>query len=301
MDRVPKFPPSAIASTGMPSTVAPMRRELARRLAAAGVESAVLEADLLLGRALGLSRASLIARAGEPARLADERSAWLARAVERRLAGEPLAYVLGEREFYGRTFLVNRRVLVPRPETELLVAEVVRRRPGAAILCDVGTGSGAIAVTLALELPGARIVALDVSEEALAVATANAARLGAAPRVLFRRSDLLARLSGPVDVLAANLPYVSSADLAAAAGELASEPRLALDGGTDGLDLYRRFFVQLGAAPARYLRAGALVAVEVGSGQGAAVAALAGASLADGRIELLPDLAGHDRVVVVET
>lgn len=210
-----------------------------------------LDAALLLGHVTGDERAAFVrdgARALDPvhARAFDT-------LVERRVAGVPIAYLTGEAGFYGHTFVVDERVLVPRPETEHLVdaviAEVHGRSPAAPSIADVGTGSGAIAIALALALPAAGVFATDVSADALAVARANAARHGVAQQCTFLQGDLGAPLVrfAPFDCIVANLPYVPSAAIAAAPDPVAHEPRLALDGGADGLDCYRRFVADLPA------------------------------------------------------
>ncbi|HWQ11307.1 MAG TPA: peptide chain release factor N(5)-glutamine methyltransferase [Roseiflexaceae bacterium] len=277
-----------------------------------------LDAELLLAHALGWPRARLLAegRATLPATARDT-----FRALVRRRAGlEPVAYLVGRREFYGLEFAVDCRVLVPRPETELLVelalgfarrtmndehpatndAEgsnrssfVVRRSPF--VIADIGTGSGCIAVALAVHLPRARVYATDISLDALAVARANAERHGVAGRVTLLQGDLLAPLPEPVDLLVSNPPYTVLAQVDE--GVRRHEPRLALDGGPDGLALYRRL---LADAPGR-LRSGGVVLLEIGAEQGRAVAALARAAFPGADVRVQQDLAGHDRAVVVDT
>jgi release factor glutamine methyltransferase len=232
----------------------------AGELAAADGESGtpLLDACLILAHELGITRASLLARFPEPlspaAIPASFEEAWA-----RRLAGESVAYIVGVKEFFGREVLVDRRVLVPRPDTETLVAAALElgdamqtghRREGAAPRAlrvhDVCTGSGAVAVSLAAERPGWRLSASDLSQDALDVAAANAARLlpvGAAPLSLFR-ADLLEGLAGPFDIITANPPYVPSGETAALLARGWREPPLALDGGPDGLVLMPRLIGQ---------------------------------------------------------
>lgn len=255
-------------------------------------------AQALLAHVLGRGRAWLLAH--PEARLSDGEAAQYLDLLQRILAGEPFAHLVGEREFYGLPFTVTPHVLIPRPETEGLVdlvLEWVRERDlSQPRLVDVGTGSGAIAVILALRLPAASILAVDVSAAALHIARCNAARHGVAERIMFVRGNLLDALSGPFDAIIANLPYISSEEIAAL--EVGRwEPRIALDGGPDGLDLVRALLRQ---APSR-LAPGGLLALEIGHDQGLRVVALCREAFPSARISLLPDLAGLDRLVRVET
>ena len=258
-----------------------------------------LDAELLLAHALGWPRARLLAEGRAPLDAEHLRAFELL--VERRRALEPVAYLTGHKEFFGRDFLVDRRVLVPRPETELLVdLALVRARQLAAdqqpiVVADIGAGSGCIAVTLALELPAAEVLAVDLSPGALEVARANAERYGVAGQLRLLQGDLLAPLGTPVKLLVSNPPYTVLA--AIDENVRRHEPRLALDGGPDGLDLYRRL---LADAPAR-LRPGGSLLLEIGADQAAAVAALARAAFPAGRIGVHRDLAGLDRVITVDT
>ncbi|MGE4551652.1 MAG: peptide chain release factor N(5)-glutamine methyltransferase [Desulfovibrionaceae bacterium] len=240
---------------------------LTGRFAAAGVDSPALSARLLAGHALGLDRVGLAT-----ARDRDLTPAQVA-AVEalaaRREAGEPAAYLLGRKEFYGREFLVDARVLVPRPETEHLVEAALARfdRSAPIRFADLGTGSGALAVTLALEFPNSRGLAVDRSAGALAVARANAAALGAADRLLFLRADFARPLASDaaLDLVATNPPYVTEAEYAGLSREVRDfEPPGALVGGPDGLDPLRR----IAAAWSPALRAGGWLLAEHGAEQG---------------------------------
>jgi release factor glutamine methyltransferase len=247
------------------------------------------EARLLLAAAVGTTVERLVAR---PEQSVDAAAAGRYRALaDRRLQGEPIAYLLGEKEFYGRRFEVTPAVLVPRPETELLVDVALARLRTLATpsVLDLGTGSGCIAVTLALECPSARVHAVDRSAEAVTVARRNASRLGA--RVELAIGDWYAAVEARFDLIVANPPYVAAADPHLAA--LAHEPRQALAAGVDGLDDLRRIVAE---APG-HLLAGGWLAVEHGYDQGADVRDLfnrAGFMA----IETVRDLAGLERVCV---
>lgn len=223
----------------------------------------LLEARALLARELGSTREALVAR---PERQVDPAMAHrFERLVARRHAGEPLAYLLGEREFYGRSFVVSRAVLVPRPETELLVQLALDRArtfPSSRVL-DLGTGSGCIAITLALEAPDAQLSATEISPAALVVARTNATRLGAG--VTFIESDWYARVEGQFDVIVANPPYVAQGD--SHLNDLRHEPETALVASEDGLACLHRI---IAGAPA-HLSAGGWLLVEHGYDQAASV------------------------------
>jgi release factor glutamine methyltransferase len=238
----------------------------------------------------------LIAEGRAP--LPDEAASRFETFVARRLTLEPVAYIIGEREFYGLRFFVDRRVLVPRPETELLVeralAEAATLARSPLRIADIGAGSGCIAVTLAAHLPHARIYAVDRSADALAVARANAAYHARTAQITFLEGDLLTPLPEPVDLLVSNPPYTIMHENEP--GVVRHEPALALDGGADGLDVYRRLLAQ---APAHVAPGGAIL-LEIGAAQGAAVSALAAASFPGAAIRVERDLAGRDRVVVIQ-
>ena len=264
-------------------------------LAARGVENARLDAEVLLADVLGLDRAGLFAarRVGLDDRERRAFEAMLARRARR----EPLQHVRGCQEFFSREFLVDRRVLVPRSETETLVEaalDLARALEHPTIL-DLGCGSGVIAVTLALEHPGARVVACDVSPDAVEVARENARRLNAGG-VEFGCGDLFAPTRPRrFDLVACNPPYVPRAELERLAPEVRDhEPRIALDGGEDGLDFYRR----LASAAGDVLGDGGVAVMEIGHGQSRDVAEI----LAAGGLEVVctrRDLAGIERVLVV--
>jgi len=260
--------------------------------AAVGIEDPRLDAELLLAEATGQDRAALIASPG--AELAPAASRSFGEMVRRRLRREPVAYILGRRWFREIELAVDRRVLIPRPETELLVEIALERAP--ATLLDLGTGSGAIALAAAAELPDCAVTAADTSPGALEVARANAARLGLADRVEILPGSLPEGRS--FDLVLANLPYVAERDWPSLQPEVTQwEPREALLAGADGLDAYRqlleggRLLCRLAAQTSTTL------AVEVGEGQAGAVAELMGAAGCVG-IETRPDLAGIERVVL---
>jgi release factor glutamine methyltransferase len=270
----------------------------ARAMLAAVSETASLDAQLLLMHVLGVDRAVLVAHSERP--LTPEQSATYRDLVQRRAAGVPLPYLTGTRAFYDLDLIVTPEVLIPRPETEHLVEAALawgRGRRGLRVV-DVGTGSGAIAVVLAKHLPEAHVWALDISAAAQDVARQNAARYGMLERIEFVSGDLLAPLLSrgqQADLIAANLPYISSDELDTLA-VTRHEPRLALDGGPDGLDLIRRLLDQ---APG-VLGAGGLLLLEIGAGQGEQVRALAEAAFPGAQVQITPDYAGHERVVSVK-
>lgn len=259
----------------------------AQRLEAAGVETPRLDAELLLAAAAGASRAEIVAGLADPEGSEERYEAWIAR----RAAREPLAYITGRKGFRRIELSVDERVLIPRPETELLVAVVKVDRPCG--ILDVATGSGAVALALADELPDATIRASDISPGALALAAENAEALGSQDRVSFTESDLLDDIDGVFDAISANLPYVLGGDIDGLQPEVARfEPRLALDGGVDGLDLVRRLAAQ---APA-HLKPRGMLALEIGLGQAAGTEAILREN-GFANIERHEDLAGIERVV----
>jgi release factor glutamine methyltransferase len=262
-------------------------------------DEAALEAELLLMHALGVDRTHLYQRLAEP--LSPETTDAYHHLLERCVAHEPLAYITGHREFFGLDFEVTPAALIPRPETETLIELAVafarERFAGQTItIADVGAGSGVIAVSLARELPLARVTATDISADALALARRNSERHDVATRIDFREGNLLEPLTEPVQIIAANLPYVTTAQWQGSPPEIREhEPRLALDGGADGLDVIRQFFTQ---APARLAESGA-VFCEIGAWQGDAAREIARRAFPDARIEIARDLAGRDRVLCV--
>jgi len=260
------------------------------------------EAEWLLADLLGSDRLALYL-SKEP--ISEIQARRLAAALERRLTGEPMAYVLGRTVFYGHTLQVTPAVLIPRPETEILVQEAVawarrrlERRPDAPppLIADLGTGSGAIAASLALEVAACAIVAVELSCEAVRVAAANLARLGLSARVWAVRSDWTEGLRGPVDLIISNPPYVCTEDLSSLPADVRHEPRLGLDGGADGLQLHRRLFAD---AP-RLLADDGAVIVECAEAQAAPLRRMALDARWARAARVVPDLAGRPRALVIE-
>ncbi len=272
-----------------------------------GVEEHTVSAERLLQAVLGVSRTRLLSLWSDPIEEDDYAKLWAL--VQRRAAGEPVQYIVGETSFCGLTFRVNRDVLIPRPETELLVERMITHadrlwgegHPVKAV--DVGTGSGAIAVTLASRRPAWQVMASDISTEALRVAADNAARNGVGHQVQWYEGDLLAPIwserdragAGRIDVLVSNPPYIASSDIDGLQREVRDfEPHLALDGGEDGLDLYRRLVAQM-EAHGCWPR---LVGLEVGFGQAQAVKALMEGTRQWDQVEIVQDFATIERHVI---
>ena len=264
-----------------------------------GIANARLDAEVLLAHALGWKRIELYARYDHaPHEETLEKFRETVRARGRRV---PAKYLTGETEFYSMALAVGPSVLIPRPETEFLVERALEIIPedGDALVADLGTGSGAIAVAVAAHRPQAHVVATDVSPEALAVARANAERHGLAGRVEFRQGDWFAALEPGTlfDALLSNPPYVALPDLERAMPEVRDhEPRAALDGGPDGLDALRR----LVAGAAAWLKPGGWLIVEIGAGQRAAVLELATVAGTYGTVAVAPDYQGIDRIVSMQ-
>lgn len=274
-----------------------MIRELAAQLPG---ETASLDAQVLLAQVTGRNRAWLLSH--PEASLTSEQAESLETAIRQLQAGVPLPYVLGHWEFFGLDFLVTPEVLIPRPETELLIETAlnwVRTHPKAyPRFLDVGTGSGIIPITLAVHVPSAELVATDISPAALKVARANAEKHGVTERIQFIEADLLPFDLRPstFDVITANLPYIPTSTLK----ELeiyGQEPTLALDGGPDGLALIRRLLADLAAARLT----GSLVLLEIENRQGPALRSLTQAEFPAAEIQIKRDLSGHDRLAVINT
>lgn len=284
----------------MPDSVRQAFVETASVLREAGIDTPELDARLLLCHAATLTHESFVARAGEA--LQPEAAARLEALVRRRASREPISRITGTREFYGRSFLVDESALDPRPDTETLIEaalaliEKTGRREEPLRLLDLGTGTGCILLTLLDELPKARGFGTDLSAAALRLAEANARRLGVADRASFLASDWLDAIHGEFDLIVSNPPYIASGEIKRLAPEVAHhDPYLALDGGADGLEAYRR----IAAGAARLLAPKGAILVEIGASQAPAVAGL----LRDGGFLVANDgpsfdLGGRPRVVV---
>lgn len=262
----------------------------------AGLDTPELDARVIAQHVFGIDAMALVRREREP--IPEQWALDLERAALRRLAGEPVSRIIGEREFWGLKFGLNGATLDPRPETEMLVAEAVRAaeavpRPH---IADLGTGSGAIAIAIADAVPKARIIATDIAEDAVVQARANAERHGVGTRIDFRQGSWWQAVPHTelFDVIVSNPPYIARAEIARLQPEVRLfDPEAALDGGFDGLDAYRAIASQA----ARRLHPGGVLLLEIGATQGETVSRIL-ARAGFGRIELQKDLAGLDRVVL---
>jgi release factor glutamine methyltransferase len=289
-----------IEATDASRQVSAVLRQASRRLTSAGIASGALDAELLLGHVLSASREQIMLTAHTALSGAKVRA--YKGLLERRLEREPLAYIIGKREFWSRDFRVTSAVLTPRPETEVLVEVALKLAMefGCAEplrIVDLGTGSGAIAIALATELAHAEILATDISAAALSIAQDNAEKNQVADKIKFVAGDFFEPLEGtePFHMIVSNPPYIPSADIDGLAPEVSRwEPRAALDGGLDGLGCYRRITAQAFC----YLRPGGVLVVEIGAGTGEAVSALFRNSPGCGEVAVHRDYAGQERVVV---
>jgi len=281
-------------------------RSVTQTLRGAEIADASVEAELLLGHVLGMSRTGLYT---EPERsLTSAETERLRHLVQRRLDREPAAYILGHCEFYGINFYVDSHTFIPRPETELLVEKAVElarrisRRGEQTIIADIGTGCGAIAISLALALPQARIYATDISPSALQIAEVNCRRHGVNGRVELLQGHLLEPLPQAVDMVVANLPYVRDCEFVDLSPEIRErEPTIALAGGRDGLDKIREMLEQVRGKGGTFGAEGpTCLLLEIGQGQGEMVASLVGNYFPEASVELISDLGGVERVVKVE-
>jgi len=258
-------------------------------LAQNAIEDAPLEAELLLRHTLKIDRTRLYLDLDQE--LSPEGEKAFGHLVERRLSGEPTAYITGRREFYGLEFYVNPHTLIPRPESELLVETALRLSQSQPIstIADIGTGCGAIAVSLALELPRTKIYATDISAAALEVATINCQRHSVADRVCLIQGDMLEPVPEPIDLIVANLPYVKESELTPEN----FEPLLALDGGAEGTESVSRLCRQ---AKSKLADGGSML-LEIGAGQGETITGLLKSLFPDGVVEVFRDFSGIERVI----
>jgi release factor glutamine methyltransferase len=274
-----------------------------QRLSGAGIDTARLDAEVMLGHVLAMTTEQLVSMPDMP--LTGEQTRRYEATLQRRLEREPVAYITGQQEFWSLDFQVTPDVLIPRPETERLVEIILTVATGMLHatpmrLLDIGTGSGAVAISLAKELASAQLWATDVSAAALAIARGNAARNGVSEKIRFFCGNLFAPIdtaAGEFALIIANPPYIRSSEIAGLAPEVSHwEPPLALDGGTDGLDFYRR----IAARASSYLALHGAVALEIGSDMGEAVVELFAANGGYESANIFQDYAGRDRVVVAQ-
>ncbi len=263
-----------------------------RTLAANNIEDALLECKLLLRHALNISQIQLYLDLDHELSLKQEATFW--ELVKRRLNGEPVAYIINHGEFYGLDFYVDSRVLIPRPESETMVEKALNYAQNCPVstIAEIGTGCGAIAISLALNLRRAGIYATDISAAALEVALFNCQKHGVADRIRLLQGNMLDPLPEPVDLIVANLPYVKESELPRVRSAH-FEPLLALNGGSDGLEKICQLCRQVGDK----LRPGGYLLLEIGQGQGRAVTTFLHNLFPSARIEVTPDLSGIDRVV----
>jgi len=270
-------------------------KEATCRLRAAGLAEPRLEAEVLLAWASNYTRSRLLARLGEELSLQAAAKFWPA--VEKRSGRYPLQYLTGRQEFMSLEFKVSPSVLIPRQETEVVVEAVLQHLEigGSYTIADLGTGSGAIVLSLARYLPRARLYATDISPSALEVARQNATALGLEKRVIFYRGNYLTPLKGlKFDVIVSNPPYIPGSELGRLPQEVRYEPRKALDGGPDGIAAYRELLPRV----PQYLKPGGFVALEIGHNQGEAVKRLARVTGTYRCMKVLPDYGGRDRCFI---
>ena len=276
-----------------------------RTLESAGIPDARLEAEVMVMDVMRMPRQAIFAE--QESQVSPQQEEQLAAIVTRRLTREPLAYILNYREFYGVNLLVNTDVLIPRPETETMVEHalfmaLMGMESRELVIADVGTGTGAIAVNLAIHLPAARIYASDAYDATLDVAAYNVRMHNVADRVTLLKGDLLEPLPEPVDVIVANLPYLPTDRIPTLQPEIQWEPVAALDGGTDGLDHIRRLLSQAATAhggEGARLKPHGVILLEMDPEQFSEALSLASAAFPDAEITVEPDLAGMDRVLSV--
>ncbi|MBN2463502.1 MAG: peptide chain release factor N(5)-glutamine methyltransferase [Dehalococcoidia bacterium] len=283
-------------------TLAQALQQSARTLSSNGIDDSHIEARMLLGYTTKLSSARIYTQSEQT--LSQEQEIKLQELVERRLRHEPAAYIVNHREFYGIDFYVDSRVLIPRPETELLVDMALEFARSSStypvrplLIADIGTGCGAIATSLAINIPQSEIYATDVSPSALEVARLNCECHNVTDRITLLQGNLLEPLSGPVDLIVANLPYIKSSELANLSPEIIQfEPSLAIDGGESGLDYISQLLKQAGGR----INTGGCLLLEIGQNQEKEVSYLIRSSLKKVNFEFISDLNGIERVVRID-
>ena len=269
-----------------------------QKLEAAGIPDARLEAEVLVMNVMRMARQNIFGE--QDTEVSEEQQAALDELLERRYNREPLAYLLGQREFYGINVMLTPAVLIPRPETEGLVEHalfmaLMGMESTDLIIADVGTGSGAIAINLAIHLPAAKIFAVDVADEVLDVAAFNIRAHGVSERVTLGIGDLLEPVPEPIDLIVANLPYIPTDRISTLQPEVRQEPALALDGGPDGLDLIRRLLTQAESK----LKDSGIILLEMDPDQISVVQELALQHFPEGSTSVEEDLAGMDRILTI--
>ncbi len=269
-----------------------------RKLESANIPDPRLEAEVLVMNVMRMARQSIFAE--QEADVSAQQQADLDELLERRFSREPLAYILGQREFYGISVMVTPAVLIPRPETEGLVEHalfmaLMGMESTELTIADVGTGSGAIAINLAIHLPAAKIFAVDLTDEVLDVASYNIRAHGVSDRVSLAIGDLLDAVPEPVDLIVANLPYIPTDRMPTLQPEVQKEPALALDGGPDGLDLVRRLLTQAEDK----LKDHGIILLELDPEQVPVVQDLALQQFPEGATSVEQDLAGLDRILAI--
>ena len=269
-----------------------------QKLEAAGIPDARLEAEVLVMNVMRMARQNIFGE--QDTEVSEEQQAALDELLERRYNREPLAYLLGQREFYGINVMLTPAVLIPRPETEGLVEHalfmaLMGMESTDLIIADVGTGSGAIAINLAIHLPAAKIFAVDVADEVLDVAAFNIRAHGVSERVTLGIGDLLEPVPEPIDLIVANLPYIPTDRISTLQPEVRQEPALALDGGPDGLDLIRRLLTQAESK----LKDSGIILLEMDPDQIPVVQELALQHFPEGSTSVEEDLAGMDRILTI--
>lgn len=290
---------AALASRWRPLTVRDAVASASRLLRERDIDSPLLDARLIVAHCLGVDPADIYRKPDLPLDPRQERL--VSSLIERRASGIPTAYVTGTREFWSLPFAVDERVLIPRPETEILVEEsltAARDLPDPLTVIELGTGSGAVSVALSVELLHARIVSTDISEDALSVARMNIARHGLADRITLRHGDLFSAVGSEsrFDLVVSNPPYLTDREMHTLSPDVRSEPALALNGGRDGLSVIGRMLTDAAA----HMTTGAFFLLEIGAGQEDAVRRLIVSTGGLSYIRTRTDYAGHPRVVIAQ-